>query len=677
MTTAPRRHSHLQSGTAASLPYTVSLGFLLLFAVPVHASDDDHDSDQQGGQLRVETVAEPETPTSDPRHPSGWVTRIRLDDTFGRGRDLGDALERVGGLSVRRRSSLGQPAFASVRGGNPRQLAVHLNGIRIGAPAGVGFDVGGLSTGWLDAVDVYRGAAAASYGSGALTGALDLRTTLPDKTGWRASSTAMSGSFGTLGISSEAAVSGDDLGAEFDASGRQSRGDFRFVDDQSSPHRRVNNGHEQLSLGGTVGAETDVGKLEGTVLYENQRRGAPGPSEFQSSYRRARVDARRSVATLEWRRRGIASGSWGALDARLATGYVNRRLAYDNPEAFLSGGDVHSDADHDAWSAVAGLGAFFAFGNFTHLTLEGRTEDYDADYDWNDASSLQASRQTAAVGVSNELLLFDEKVSIIGGLRGEVVEGDQISRLPLIPSAGAIWRALDWLTFKTNIARTYRVPDFDELYLRTETLRGDPTLEPERALNLDAGVTLGDDGFPLSGRLTGFYNDHHDMILFLPQTAYLFQAQNVGGAVARGLEATAELSAERRYRLRANYTYTDAYLDAVPDHQLARHPRHRGVLGGRLQLAGIGPLKALRSLQLTSEFDARSRVNLDNFGNLTSAPFWQIDLGLTFQPNRALQMGVEVRNVTDNRWGADNLQRPLPGRSLYASLRMSQGTLQE
>ena len=636
-----------------------------------NASGDESPDDD----LSVETVADPETPQTDPRFPSGWVTRIRPDRSFSRGHDLGDSLEKVEGVSVQRRSSLGQPSFATVRGGNPRQMTVSLNGIRIGAPAGVGFDIGNLSTSWLDDVDVYRGAAAAPYGSGALTGAIDLRTRPPEEAGWSTSATAMGGSFGTRGFGGQAAASSDSVGLELNVNVRGSRGDFGFVDKQGVSHTRVNNDHGQLSLAGTAGVEADSGDYNATLVYEDKQRGAPGPSEFQDSYRESRVDSSRSVAIVDWEKRSIASGGWGAIDARAAAGYVRRELAYANPDSFLSGNAVRSDSTHESGSVVAGLSGYFSFGDFLHVNLEGRTDRYDAHHDFQTDSTVEADRQTLSVGASNELLIFDERVSLVAGLRAEFVDGRDGPSTPVVPSGGLVWRIADWIDFKTNIARTHRLPDFDELYLRTETIRGNPDLTPERALNTDAGFAVQSDDLPIGGQVTAFYNDIDQMILFLPQSAYLFEAQNLSGAVSRGVEASVRLTVDERLRSRASYTLTDAFLDANPSVQLARHARHRGTLSNRLELAGLAPLgDALHSLRLTADLDARSSVNLDNFGNLQNRPFWQVDAGVMVEPTRHFRLGVEVQNVTDNRWGADQLQRPLPGRAVYASLKLMDGS---
>lgn len=642
------------------------------------SSAEDSESADEADEppaLRVTTVAEPADPAEQSRQPSGWVSNLELDDTFASGKDLGRELERVEGVTVRRRSGLGQPAFATVRGGSPRQLAVHLNGIRIGAPAGIGFDVGTLSTESLDSVDVYRGGAAAPWGSGALTGAMNLQMRPPEESGWSTAATTMAGSFGTVGLSAQAAGSGEDLRGDVAASWRRSRGDFDFINAQGTEHTRINNGHRQVAAGGTIGTTVGGGELTGALLHEDVRRGAPGPSEFQESYRRATLESRRTVGTIGWDRPAVGTPDWGVVDLKLAAGGVHRPLHYRNPEGFLGGVAVDNASSHSTLAARSRLSGYFDAGNIAHLDLEFRTQHFDADYGWGSDDSLTADRQTAAIGLSDELLLFDEAVSLIAGVRAELVSGRDDVEVPLIPSGGFIWRALDAVRLKANVSRSHRVPDFDELYLRTEAIRGNPELDNERALNADLGAEFGRRDGAARGKITLYYSDMRDMILFVPQTAYLVRAENLSNATSRGVETSGTVELTRRFQLRGSYTYTDAFLDSLPDVQLPHHPAHRGLVSAGTELAGLGPLDTLRSFKVTARTSARSSVNLDNFGSLENPPFAQLDLGTTIRPNSTLTFGLEVQNVTDNRRGADFLQRPLPGRAFYASVRLREGTL--
>lgn len=697
------------SGHVAAVSAT--LGALLCLTSPAAAqatedSERNHDKEKEEqaseqADYTVETTAPATESAQDARLPSGWMTRLELKDAFGRGRDLADALERVAGVSVQRRSGLGQPAYASVRGGNPRQMQVLLNGVDIGAPAGTGFDLGTLSTGWVDGVEVYRGSAGAVHGSGALTGAMNLQMTPPEGDGWSAEATAMGGSFGTIGGSAGFANAGGeaDSALELNASWRRGAGNFRFVDEQGQTHRRVNNHHRRLSVSGSARAalgtsvsaaghsakSADTHGVDAAFLYESSRRGTPGPSEYQDSYRRAHTDSERMAMTGAWHRRGVASGGWGALDMEAKLGLSRRGLRYANPEPFLQGDAFHSESVHTMVDGRLEATGYFDFGHIAHLSLEARHDGYRQDLRNTEDGRLRADRQSLAAGLTDEWLLFDQKLSLIGGLRAEFIEGRR-DYLPLIPSAGLIWRATPWMKLKSNLSRTFRAPDFDELYLRTESVRGNPDLQPERALEVDAGVAVNQPGpasgdreaWPVGGEVTFFYSDIERSILFLPRTAYLFEATNIEGARAMGVESSVNLDLNRWLRVRGTYTFTDARADALPGVQLPHRPRHRGHLRAEAELARLGitdQWEKLRSLTLNADARARSRVNLDNFGNLHNRSYWQVDLGLSVRPRAWLEASVQMRNVTNNRWGADSLHRPLPGRAVFTSLTLRDGTL--
>lgn len=648
------------------------------FAASDTTSDGEETEDEEADLPTVETVVPPQQQTQDPRHPSGWVSRLELDDLFGDGEGLGESVRSVPGVNVRQSGGLGQPSRASVRGGNPRQMPVLLNGVDIGAPSGRGFDIGTLSTVGFDHLDIYRGSAASIHGSGALTGAMNLEIAPPDAPGTSVYAQSLAGSYDVWGLGAGASVVQEGGGFEFDASWRAGDGNYPFVDDQGSSRIRRNNDHRQIALVGTgetslSGQSPDDHGIDATMMYASSRRGAPGPSEFQEAFSEARTETEHLAFVGGWQQRRIASGPRGLLDLEADLGLTRRSLEYSNPQPFIGQEPIRNTTDH--WAADASITAkgFLESGHIVHASVGARVGRYVADYRGQTESTLEATRFTASVGLSEEWLLFDDKLSLIAGLRAEFVDGRQRVYVPWIPSGGLIWRALDWLRLKTNIARTNRVPDFDELYLRTETIRGNPSLNPERALQVDGGVEVGNDQWPVTGSVTGFHSDIRQSILFLPETAYLYRATNLAGARSSGVESTLRAEPTRWLRARGNYTFTDAHLDATPNVQLPHRPRHQG--SGRLsvhlaKLPALSDWNNLDALTLTASGWGRSQVQLDNFGNLSNRPYWQVDLGVEVQPLPWLSASLRLQNITDNRWGADSLQRPLPGRSLYGSIRI-------
>ncbi len=655
---------------------------ILLLVPHLALADQSEESDDEN---KVKTVAPSERSVDDSRFPSGFVTRVEVDDATKSGRDLADELERVPGLNVQRSSGFGRPAFASVRGGNSRQLAVSLNGMRISAPAGIGFDVGSLSLAGIESVDVFRGSAGTVHGAGALSGALDLHTRLPDKgEGWQGSVSALGGSHRTWGAFGHTAVAGESYALRLDAGWRQSDGDFSFVDSQGTAHERLNNDHRHLSLLGAARVDVGESQLEPLVMYEQGAGGAPGPSEYQDQFADARVEQGRLVGQLGWKRRNLASGDWGALDARAMAGYQRRGVDYQNPQAFLGEASVTDTSTLQTFELDAQTSAYFAVGDILNLALEGRQEGYDAAHtehisDTADRSAIDAVRRTLALGASNELLLADDAVSLIAGLRLEHIANTRTAQsdrswTPLIPSAGVIWRAHKWLGFKSNIARTFRAPDFDELYLDMVGLQGDPGLEPERALTVDAGVRLGPQKGPVALEVIYFRNELDESIYFVAETAYLFRAKNLGSGTSQGVETTLALRPSERVDLLATYTLTDAWLDGMAaGAKMPGQPVHQTALRAEVELGGLGLLEDVSSMRLFGEGHWRSEVYLDSFGNLSNPPFWTADIGATFAPVEWVELVFNARNLADNRRGADSLQRPLPGRAFYGSVTVKFG----
>ncbi len=659
---------------------------LLLIPYNAFAEDISDTNTADSDEFVIKTTAKKTKNVEDLRFASGFVSRVEVGDRLAHGQSLADALEEVSGVQVRRESSLGQSAFVSVRGGTPRQLVVSFDGIRISAPAGIGFDIGQLVTEGIDSLEVYRGAAAVVQGAGALTGAVQLRTNTRQQPGWDISATTMAGSFGTFGGSATANVSGANSGLRLGASWRQSEGDFDFVDEQEIVHERKNNAHQRLGLLGAGNLRLGEHRLGLSFLLEQGAGGSAGSSEFEERFLAAKTDDDRLVSSLNWKYSDLISTDWLALDGRAALGYQRRGHRYNNDQGFLTRERFHSESNYQSVAATLGLSGFLNpvsldIGNATHLELEVRQENYDAvSKSLNvpqSLSELSADRQVAAVALSNELFLFADSLSIIGGVRAEVIEDVAFSAVPVLPFGGVIWRVTTWLQAAANVARTFRAPDFDELYLNTESVQGDPDLDPERALAWDSGVTFSTNDDNYSVQFAYFQQNIDEMILFLPVSAYLYRAMNLENGRMRGVETNVHFQPHVRLSVDGNYTFTRAFLlrDVVGSRtnqalQLPQQPLHRARLSTALDIADLLKIDAVRSAQLTGAAHYRSIVNQDNFGNLTTPAAFTLDLGLSLGFKRWFLLSADIHNLFDARNIQDSLQRPLPGRAFYMSLRV-------
>ena len=618
---------------------------------------------------KVETRGTAPDSVEDARLPSGFVTRIPLDEVGPAGDGLASALERAPGVYVRRQSSFGQPAYIQVRGGNPRQVVVLLNGVRVKVPTGLGFDVGSLAVSGLDEARVYRGGSGVIHGAGALTGALELRAAPTYREGWEMRGRALTGSFGTTEFGARAEGSNEAGSARIVVNRRQSDGDFPFIDAQGVAADRVNNGHDRLHLLASGAWDGGGRYLGATVLLDTGVSGVAGPSEFQQTFGEATFRERRLIATSDGGARGVLSGDGWALDFDRVFGMQYRRQDYRNDEAILGGQPFETHASSVGIDSGANFSLYTDAGNFARVAVSARREAYTTLEEIDGVERLDVRRSTLGAAISDEQLLLDDKLSLIGVARLERLKQDSDITFPRTGALGAIYRAKPWIEFRGNFARTWRPPDFDELYIETEFIRGNPELEPERAWLGDAGITLRAKEERARAEIVSFWGRTYDQILFLPVSAYVIEARNLEQVNSAGIEFLGAFSPLARTPLSLSYTLTDARRPTLPDRvPLPNQPRHRLEAMARADLSQMERLFNIPKLQLETRASWRSEIALDNFASQTNPAWWRVDVGVVVSPVSWLRLRADGTNLLDHRRAVDGLQRPLSGRAFFVSM---------
>lgn len=652
----------------------IAASSLIVQEAAADTADTSETSD--GDDVIVRTVERETMQRDDARFASGHMTRVDVDELSFRGETLSDALSRVTGTYVRRDSSMGQPAYLSVRGGNPRQTVVELDGLRLSSSAGAGFDAGQMMTDGIGSADVIRGSGAAVYGGGAVTGAMRLNPASPPDDGWQLRGRSSVGSFDTVTMGADMGVGNETGGIRLHGGVRQSQGDFDFVDDQGTDHRRINNDHQRVGLGATGRLEKGADEFRLTGRWESGTAGSPGPSEFQRAFQSARVDDERQLATLRWKRHEALQRSSMVVDTHATVGAQQRTQGYRNEEGFMTREPFESQSVGRTVAMTGGAAALIGDSHLARADVEGRWEGYEGQIQSSDRPALNASRRTVAGSVADEWLVFDERLSLIAALRSEFSHGGQagsagVESQPLLPALGAIVRAHRRLEFRANMARTFRMADFDELYLETEGIRGNPDLDPEQAWTADVGLQVGANDDRVQVRGAVFAHSIDAMILFLPVSAHLFEAQNLYGATSRGVEAAMRATLVDRWTLSGGYTATRATLDSSAGgspSQLPGQPRHRLAVESEFELTGLSVGFELPELYLLSAAHYRSRVNLDNFGNLSNPGVMRLDMGLSARLSDWFRAALQVQDMADQKGAHDSLHRPLPGRALWVSV---------
>lgn len=583
--------------------------------------------------------------TVDPSATVHQVPAERLQQARRRGEDLARLVDEVAGVRV---LDLGGPVSQkqlTLRGGAPTQALIIVDGVPLRTPFARGFDLGLVHPEILESVEVVRGGQGASWGDGALTGALLLQTRKAGRAPFAALS-VMTGSFGTARLSAVALAPGLSLSGSYE----RTAGDFDYVSElvglPDAPRVRGNNDSQRASASLAVNREVGEGTLDLRASVAAREGGVPGLADSPGESWVARERTRHLRAHGAWSR----PLDWADGGQLRVMGYATQLdLDYEDPAL-----DVRNEV------------AFHSAGGDADLTL-GAFESHlfrlvvSAAGEWVRGPDFPA-RGRAAMALSDEWLL--DRLSVFGALRAEFVGGQ---RLAVLPRLGLKWQATDELALGVALGRSLRTPTLDELYHPQEVAyAGNPDLESEQSWEAELQASLRHQGWFL--QVAGFARRIERAILYLNRNAFVVRPENVGGARALGLEVEgrgqgqwgpvqASVSAQVSL-LAAQLELTKARLPTQPQWTMAAE--------GRLRWARLALTSAVRAVGPTF-------VNLRPSAQQQVPTYVRWDAGLMSTLHPQVALGLEVVNLLDRQTLISVNRFPLPGRTVFMTLRLSAG----
>ena len=644
---------------------------------------------------RSETIVRASAPATQPRADQAATVSVVVPDDSPRAYDdLAALLAEVPGVNVVRTGSLGKLTAITLRGSNPDQVRIFIDGVPINIAAGGGVDVSTLPIGDVERVEVYRGASPLEFGESALGGIVSITTRTPGAV--RAGARSGGGSFGTMFGDLTGGGRVGPLRLYAGLHGFSSRGDFTYVNDMMTSLNPADdvtlprpNNDVQQGDGVLRGALTLAGRrtLDLGLIGFVRDEGLPGTEGFPTMH--ARFRTMRGLAYLHYRSRDDLGGG-GRLAARLFASWQRDRLDDRARELGMGAASLTHDT-----TVVAGANAHAAqpLGEWARaaVVLEGRHESYQP---INDLAAvpvgIPARRLAGVAGAEIDLRWRWADLDFIPSARIEAmqdsVSGRDAQGIPLA-AARPVFRSAPVLRgalvrpfvdrpalkveLKGNVGRYARVPSFIELYGNgTPFVLGNADLLAERGTNADLGVWIDRPGERLgvASRTTLFGALVDDLIQWQYTPWGQARADNVGRARIGGIEQELRLSFGRWGRLVGQGTYLDARdeSDDASAHgkQLPHHPRWRAYL--RPELVRI-PLRAGLELGAYADADARLQSYTDR-ANLLDHSRLLIGCGLSLAAPRAhLRLTASAANLTDTRL-EDVDAWALPGRAVFVAL---------
>jgi vitamin B12 transporter len=489
-------------------------------------------------------------------------------------RTVEEALRAVPGLDVQRSGSPGRITTIRIRGANPTQVQVLIDGVRVKSATTGDFDFADLPADAIERIEVVRGPQSTIYGADAIGGVVNVIT----KRGRGAPSAFLdveAGNYETLrtrlGASAGVGPWSLSLGA--------SRLDFggQFENDEQA----------LSSVNGRVGyALPNDGEVALTGRYSDSHRGIPFATVYPDFDSNREQDDRFGLLSAEWRQPWTA---WYESSLRLSG--VWSRLTFRDPDSvFEPRSEIETERREVDWLHTVRLGPLDTVtAGLEYRHEEGRSQ-----------GTFSEGTDAWALFLQNQLRLLD-RLFLTAGVRHDdnsAFDDQTTFRVAL----SFLVRETD-TRLKGSWGQGFRAPTFNELFFPATfppcPAFGNPSLRPEESESWDAGV----EQRLLGGRArlgaTWFRNDFRNLIqaALVDPVNFCFQAQNVGRARTQGVEVEGSLAPVAGLVLTAAYTYTETE-DRDTGAELRRFPRNR--------LAVTAVYEPLAGLALSGEVQVAS-----------------------------------------------------------------------
>ncbi len=590
---------------------------------------------------RVFTSDRQTEPISNTTRPTFVVDRHTIE---GAGwRSVSEALGDVPGVNVFSYGAFGSTTNLGIRGTTSSQTLVLRDGVPLNLGSIGSFDLGSLSTLGIERIEIVESGSSTLYGSSATGGVINLIGTTKAAQPYVRLST---GTFGDNDVAGQFGVGG--LVVSLERHVAQNQYDypaFAFPGTAAQPAgTRANDDALQSALRLSYSAKLADGwtaRLSGGST--SIALGVPGSLQFgatpdnrqQTSQNDGQIDLARSAGagTLTF----TAAGS-------------NQRLAYIDRTAF--GGE--SDTFDSRTQASL------------RYALSGARDDLVTGIDLARASGLLSQggafgfpefgvAQSQAAAYAQIGYLPAKATRLTFGLRAE---NDSPHAGAIAPSFG-VKAGLGQARISANVAESFRVPDFDELYYPGF---GNPNLVPERLSNYDVTFALP----TLAGGVSlGYFGrSGANLISTVCNASFLCEPVNISRSTVSGLQLTANTRAYHHVRLTTSVTnlYRALGFDATNlESRLPSTPPIVATLGLERDFDG-GPVA----------WGARVRVVAPRLNDATVAPdpydgYTLGDAYVRYRFAKGAVASLRVKNLGNERY-EPVYGYPAPGRTVTFEL---------
>jgi vitamin B12 transporter len=582
--------------------------------------------------------------------------------------DLAELLQETLNLGLTRYGGYGNQASVNLRGFDSERIAFLVDGVPVNSAVDGEFDINQIGLNGIERIEVIYGGSDSKYNvSGALGGVINIVTVKKQRQGLRISAgfsntSSMPGRYrerdGRISNprwedladtqnTSFSAGWGGRLSVSLNAFFNRAENHFLFVDYLDYIRRKDNNevwdAGTSLSLAGDLPGAGRL--LSSTNLYYGDKN-IPS-SGFSGVFGKQRDTSVRQNLMLDLPR---AFHDSLATEASL-TWYLNNR-SYGPPSGEESRHNQHSVSAINRWTWFpggrltlrSGFDYRFIYLNSTDMGIRGRGD-----------GGLYLGAEYAP----HRALLLIPSVKLVT---------DSYSAVP-VPKLGLVWNPSDFFTLKNNYFRSFKFPDFEDLYWTGGGFFGNPDLKPEDGWGADLGAALHVKAARLESTFFTQWTD--ESIHWAMDSGGAWMPRNVGAAIFFGLDSKARfeiplsLGPFKKLVPSVSYQYMRSYLLSYgyswgSDKRIPYMPAD--TVGASLDISWDSG-----SFLLSGHYESLRYADTTNLSVLE--PFFLLNAALNQRFGDYLSAYGTLRNILNKPYES-YLDYPMPGTTLTLGMRV-------
>jgi vitamin B12 transporter len=588
--------------------------------------------------------------------------------------DLAGLLQDALNININSYGAFGSQSGVTLRGFDSKRVAFLIDGVPADSITNGKFDLSQIDLNSIERIEVIYGGSDSKFNvSGALGGVINIITVKKQRQGWRfggsvSNTSAMPGKYrdrdgikqnphyedllDTQNYSLFTAYGGDDFSLTANIFANRAGNHFLFMDYTNRMRRKDNN--EIWDMGASTSAVWEFSNLSKLIASSSFYY---GDKNFPTSGFSSRFGVQNDFTTRQSLMLEAPRAFHDDLAAELSLTWNFNKLDYTPPE------DAASRHDQQSLNLINRWNWYFS----GWLTLRS---GLDYSFFFLDSTEYGSrKRHNGGIYITAEFN-FDKKVLLIPSIKA-VATGETEFETALVPKLGLVWNITDSFTLKNNYFRSFKFPDFEELYWTGGGSYGNPDLHPEDGWGGDIGTV-----WRITESIqfeTAFFTQWiKNSIHWYARPGGIWRPENVGEAIFFGadgkisFEFPVSLGFIKKIETSLSYQYLRSYLlsfgyDFDSSKRVPYNPEH--TIGG-----SFGVFWDTGSFLVSGHFES---IRYNDRANLTVLePYFLLNATVNQKIGGHFSAFAALRNILNTSYESF-YDYPMPGITLTLGCRFN------